>query len=46
MNFDIVDSIIYFIFAIVIFTFQFGLIGIPYGILVGLFLAWFRYNHY
>ena len=43
MNYDIVDSIIYFILAIVIFTSQFGLL---YGILIGLFLAWFRYNHY
>jgi hypothetical protein len=46
MTIDMIDSIIYFIFAIILFTIQFGSIGLLYGLIIGLFLAWFRYNHY
>jgi hypothetical protein len=46
MTINMIDSIIYFIFAITIFTIQFGSIGFLYGTVIGLFLGWFRYNHY
>jgi hypothetical protein len=46
MTIDKIDSFIYFIVAVIVFPFQFGSIGIVYGFIIGLFLAWIRYNHY
>lgn len=46
MTIDEIDSFIYFIVAVIVFAFQFGPIGLLYGLFVGLFLSWIRYNHY
>jgi len=46
MTNDILDSIILISAPVIIYTWQFGSIGLLYGFLIGLFLAWFKYKRY